>query len=308
MQRIVDEGHQLARHLLAHLVEQVARPAVDRVARDAAREGAEERARRVGVEHHGRLLRGDLLCAEERHRAPRGLAPDGLFVFELRQHATRRPVARRAVLAALVGGDGRHRHARVAAAVAAPKAPRGGHHEAARGAPEARALAVGDARVEVARGVLGSGARGRRPRRRPRRRTRGRRGRARGTVGELGRVGQAREGVFLREVAELEGVADEAREARGREVVGRAGGDAAGPSSRAPRSTACPPPRRARSLPCARARRGLDPRARRPWRRWRRPRARARARRRRGLLRACPGSSPFSPSARRCRPRSSPRS
>jgi hypothetical protein len=29
-------------------------------------------------------------------------------------------------------------------------------------------------------------------------------------VGELGRVGQAREGVFLGEVAELEGVADEA--------------------------------------------------------------------------------------------------
>ena len=86
---------------------------------------------------------------------------------------------------------------------------------AARGAPERRALAVGDARVERRARPLGLACATRWPRRRRSRRPSGRRDRGRvRRRPQAARVGGAGERIFLRELDELERVRDEARDAR----------------------------------------------------------------------------------------------
>ena len=92
--------------------------------------------------------------AELAQRAARGLLADGLRVVELVEEALGGPVVAAALLAALVLGDGDDAERLVRALVRGAEAAREHERGAARGAAERRALAVGDARVEVARGLL----------------------------------------------------------------------------------------------------------------------------------------------------------
>ncbi len=159
--------------------------------------------------------------AELAEGAAGGLAPDLAGGIELGEVAARGPVKAAPVLAAGVRRDGDDAERRVRPLVARAKAARQDDGDAARGAAEGRALAIRDARVERERGGLPfpgdrDGARG----------VDAAAGRivevevrrARGVAEELG-VGGAGEGVFLGEVRELDGVGDEALDARLGEVA-----------------------------------------------------------------------------------------
>ena len=121
-QRVVDDGDERARDLLPFPIDQVARLAPDRAAVDAAREQAEDRAPRVGIEDHSDFLRVDLARAELLQRAARGLDADRLGVLELIREAARAPVVAAALLAVGVVGDRVHADRGVGAAHAAAKA------------------------------------------------------------------------------------------------------------------------------------------------------------------------------------------
>ena len=100
-QRIIHDRDEIARHVGAQTIEQIARTAVNAVADDAPGQRADERSRRIRFEHH-RNVRGRYFArAKQRNRSPGSLPPDGLFALELRKHTPRRPVSSRAVLSRL---------------------------------------------------------------------------------------------------------------------------------------------------------------------------------------------------------------
>src|SRR5205823_4794392 len=121
-ERIVDDVHEIARDARSLAACEVARLAPDGAAVHAAREEAEDRARRVGIEDHRRVARRDLARAELAQRPARGLFADRFRGVEVGEEALRRVVETAAVLVLAVGRERRDDERRVRPGVAAGEA------------------------------------------------------------------------------------------------------------------------------------------------------------------------------------------
>ncbi len=146
------DSDELARDARALPALEVARLSPDGAAERAAREHAEDGSCGIGIEHDGRLARGNRARAELAQGAAGGLLPYRFGGVELVEEAPRGPMIAAPLFAIGILGDGDDAERRVRPLVRRAKPARQDNRRAARGSPERGSLAVRDACVEGARG------------------------------------------------------------------------------------------------------------------------------------------------------------